>query len=713
MKAPWHALPVLFLLTGPLSAQSVGRLVLPSTMLEESRTQIPPPLRLAVESAVAPMAELPSAVFGAREELRQLQEWNDKGRVPTRGGIVRDLSARQRQRVELGTEMPLEGEVREHAGGVMAARSGGLVWGTRVRVEEAFRLRLHLSDVALPQGARMWVYGTGGEVVGPFGLELKDAKGGLWTPSVEGPEIHLEVELPAGSLARFQVDQTGEILAPWLLTAQWEDTTCYIDGRCVGRDRLGSIDLYRKAVAHLQFASGRFLGFCTGALVNDTDTRTAIPYLLTANHCISEGPEASSLEAFFDYARTSCNGALPTLSRMPRSSGSSIMATGDGSDFTLLRLSRVPPGRVLLGWNASPEALATGVRLNRLSHPRYDQPGALAFPQTYSETTIDANSPTHQSLPRSRFIYSRPSAGGTFSGGSGAPVVLSNGQVVGQLYGAVGNDLSSGCVQSLLVVDGSFATSYPSVRPFLDPPAPCRPGPDHLCLGGNRFRVRVSWQNQFDGSAGSGRPIPRSDVSGFFSFGDPSNVELLVKILDFGSEVKVFWGQLTNLRYQLEVTDTRTGRTETYRNTTGECGGIDQDFSKSTSTSTASSTVAATAPRSVTAAAGTCKTGPNTLCLLDRRFAVELDWRNPFNNTSGVGGAGTLSNITGTFTFGDRSNVELMVKMLNLEDRTAIFWGALSDLEYTLRVTDTTTGVVKTYSNPAGRLCGGIDNNAF
>jgi hypothetical protein len=710
MKAPWHVLPVLLLLAGPLSAQSVDPLVFPSTILEASQT--PPPLGLSAEAAARggadPMAELPSAVFGAREELRQLQEWNDKGRLPTRGGIVRDL---ERHTVELGAEIPPEGEVREHAGGVMVARPGALVWGTRVRVEEAYRLRLHLSGVALPQGARMWVYGSGGDVMGPFGLELKGPDGGLWTPSVEGPEIHLEVELPAGALARFQVDRTGEILAPWLLTTQWEDTSCYIDGRCVGRDRLGAIDLYRKAVAHLQFASGQFLGFCTGALVNDTDTRTAIPYLLTANHCISTAAEASSLEAFWDYARTSCNGALPILSRMPRSSGSSLMATGEGSDVTLLRLSRVPPGRVLLGWNASPEALATGVRLNRLSHPSYEGPEAIAHPQVYSESTIDASSPTHPTLPRSRFIYSRPTSGGTFSGGSGAPVVLSNGQVVGQLYGAAGDDLSSGCVRSLLIIDGSLAASFPTVRPFLDPPAPCRPGPDNLCLLDNRFRVRVSWQNQFDGSAGTGRPIPRSGVSGFFSFGDPSNVELLVKILDFGGEVKVFWGQLTNLRYQMEVTDTRTGRTETYRNTPGECGGIDQDFL--TGMSTGGTAATAAPPRSVTAAAGTCRSGPGTLCLLDRRFAVEVDWRNPGNNTSGVGGAGTISNLTGTFTFGDRSNVELMVKMLNLGDRTAIFWGALSDLEYTLKVTDTTTGVVKTYQNPAGRLCGGLDNNAF
>ena len=83
-----------------------------------------------------------------------------------------------------------------------------------------------------------------------------------------------------------------------------------------------------------------------------------------------------------------------------------------------------------------------------------------------------------------------------------------------------------------------------------------------------------------------------------------------------------------------------------------ECGGIDQDFLTSTSASNSTSSQAATtAPRPVTSAVGTCRSGPSTLCLLDRRFAVEVDWRNPGNNTSGVGGAGALSNITGTFTF--------------------------------------------------------------
>ncbi|HYL04796.1 MAG TPA: hypothetical protein VE075_02085 [Thermoanaerobaculia bacterium] len=42
-----------------------------------------------------------------------------------------------------------------------------------------------------------------------------------------------------------------------------------------------------------------------------------------------------------------------------------------------------------------------------------------------------------------------------------------------------------------------------------------------------------------------------------------------------------------------------------------------------------------------------------------------------------------------------------------------VFFGALSDVEYTLTVTDTATGVVKTYHNPAGRLASVADTSAF
>ena len=42
-----------------------------------------------------------------------------------------------------------------------------------------------------------------------------------------------------------------------------------------------------------------------------------------------------------------------------------------------------------------------------------------------------------------------------------------------------------------------------------------------------------------------------------------------------------------------------------------------------------------------------------------------------------------------------------------------VFFGALSDVEYTVTVTDTATNAVRTYRNAPGTLCGQADTAAF
>lgn len=242
-------------------------------------------------------------------------------------------------------------------------------------------------------------------------------------------------------------------------------------------------------------------------------------------------------------------------------------------------------------------------------------------------------------------------------------------------------------------------------------PSPvCRPGADRLCLVKKRFQVDVEWQNQFNNTSGVGRAVPRTDAAGFFSFGDPSNLELMVKMLDFGDTVKVFWGQLTNLRYRLLITDLKTGQTKSYTNTPGDCGGIDQGAFPGGADAQAS--LKSGLSGIFGQATASCRPGPQQLCL-DNRFLVSVDWRNPGNGTAGQGGAVTLSKVTGAFHFGQASNLELMAKVITQGDRIDFFWGALSDLEYTITVNDTQTGAVKTYSNPAGKYCGGLQVDAF
>ncbi|MCB0394190.1 MAG: hypothetical protein KDD25_06505, partial [Bdellovibrionales bacterium] len=118
----------------------------------------------------------------------------------------------------------------------------------------------------------------------------------------------------------------------------------------------------------------------------------------------------------------------------------------------------------------------------------------------------------------------------------------------------------------------------PPVGDLPPPPTQLVCGNNALCLQNGRFKVYGSFRNQFNGASGTMKVIPSSPIAGYIHFGDPQNIELMVKVVDFGGTFKVFYGQLTNLHFGLYVKDMQTGTVRTYSNTPGDCGGIDQDF---------------------------------------------------------------------------------------------------------------------------------------
>ncbi|HXO26890.1 MAG TPA: hypothetical protein VOA80_06075 [Thermoanaerobaculia bacterium] len=663
--------------------------------------------RIAERYGLAPLAELGNAATAAPDRIEKMRTWNEGHHRPLHNGFERPLPAPRQ--VELSAGLVAAGSVAEHAGGLaIQSAFDKLAWGGMVRVANAFRLRLHLSGVKLPAGARLWVTG-GGQTVGPFGRELIGPDGGLWTPSIAGDEAAVDVELPAAALAGggrfgFTLDKVLELFDLGTVdTAPAQNSTaCNLDASCFTASDFPAIASARHAVAIIYFNDSGEGGQCTGQLLNSSTP--GVPYMLTANHCISTAAGAASLEAFWDYYTPSCNGPIPSEGTLPRSIGATLLATGIAdpqSDFTLMRLNNVPAGRSFLGWNADPGATADGTLLYRLSHP-------LGLSQDFVITKSDSTTEECSGVPRPIFLYSDQVKGGTFGGSSGSAAMLSNGDVVAQLYGGCGSN--DDCSPLQFTVDGAFATSFQSLQTFLQPGAgsgPCKPDKFTLCLMSKRFRVQVAWTNQFDGSSGSGLVIPSTDSTGFFYFTDPSNYELIVKILNFAPVIKVFYGELTDLQFAITVTDTSNGTAKTYRNTPGDCGAIDENAFM-----TAAAAAAAPAAKAIEKR-GTCAPSSSTLCLLDRRFAVQVSWMNQFDGASGTGSQRSLSDQSGLFSFTDPTDVELVMKMVDFGDRTAFFYGALSDLEYDITVHDTIGGSTKTYHNPAGTFCGGLDNTAF
>lgn len=445
---------------------------LPATV---SNPAVPVPHRLALTASALPLVELGPAIAEARAELEEIALWNRSDRYPLRNGFVREISSVHNVRLDsaLVPHARRGAQPIAHDGGLLKiSESGDLVWGTRIRVTGAHRLRLELSRVDLPASAQIWVYGETAERVGPFGTELVSDDGALWTPSVGGESVHLEISIPRQSLNRQWEVTLGGILELFPLDADGEPlanqsmapvaTDCLIDAECVDSSTFDVIESVRHGIALIQYIEGSSAYICTGGLLVDTVISSAIPYFLTANHCIDSQAVASTLEAFWDYYADSCLGSWPDLGSLPRSSGSTLRATDTSADFTLLELSSVPSGRTYLGWTADASAVPQGTALHRISHP-------MGWAQGYSLTTMNTSSQTCSSWPRPSWMYESSYLGGTFGGSSGSPVILEGGYTVGHLTGGCGPNPSDGCDPSNYTVDGAFSQYYSTLSEYLDP----------------------------------------------------------------------------------------------------------------------------------------------------------------------------------------------------------------------------------------------------
>lgn len=110
-----------------------------------------------------------------------------------------------------------------------------------------------------------------------------------------------------------------------------------------------------------------------------------------------------------------------------------------------------------------------------------------------------------------------------------------------------------------------------------------------------------------------------------------------------------------------------------------------------------------------------CPGGETTLCLSLARFCMQVRW----TTSDGRAGAGIPLPITaesGAFWFFTPTNIELAVKVLDgsaVNGNYWMFYGAMTNVEFTLTVTDTRTGRSKVYFNPQGRLESVADTAAF
>jgi hypothetical protein len=121
---------------------------------------------------------------------------------------------------------------------------------------------------------------------------------------------------------------------------------------------------------------------------------------------------------------------------------------------------------------------------------------------------------------------------------------------------------------------------------------------------------------------------------------------------------------------------------------------------------------------------GVCTPSSTVVCLLNNRFQVKIDYVNPFSNPPNQPGTflaarllqGVQNPDTALFGFSSAQAVEVVVRLQDTRPfapRFDVYYGGMTDVGYTVTVTDTQTGTTRQYTNQAGRVGGGVDRTSF
>jgi secreted trypsin-like serine protease len=382
--------------------------------------------------------------------------------TPAEVGVVKPLAINVHLKLADLSTMPEQ----PYMGGLITRSVGQVTWVMRLDALGTGGTRLFIDQCELPDGAAIYLYNSAGDTRGPYQCKL----GGFWTQSIAGEQIYVQVDVPddvSGDIrftlgAMMLLDSSSIAFCP-------QNAPCVEDGSCHGEHEWSEIEKARKAVAHINYIKGASSYMCTGGLLADTDPATSIPYFLTANQCVDSPEVAATVETWFNYQTEICNGACVARPYTSSTLGATLLQHSAVDDHSLLVLDQAPPADAwYLGWTDAPVAYSDGTMLYRLSHPQ-------GSPQAYSTHRVDTTiSPEGfcgtATMPRGAYLFSRNVVGATEDGSSGAPVIQANGQVVGQLFGICGANVTDVCdTTHNATVDGAFAYYYQDIAKWMNP----------------------------------------------------------------------------------------------------------------------------------------------------------------------------------------------------------------------------------------------------
>lgn len=346
----------------------------------------------------------------------------------------------------------------------LATPDGGRIWCASVRSPGALGLRLRISGLDLPPGARLSVHAPHrpDAAAGPYEGNGPRDGASFWTGVLPGEVAQVEIFLPRGvelpgenaaPMSPFVIDTAAHLYRlPGARAYGQREAECHLDVTCY--EAWASTAL---SVARVLFQRDGQSLVCSGTLLNNNSSDDA-PLWLTANHCIATQEQASSAQILWRFQSQTCDGNPPDQFSLPRSDGCTLLVTQVRNDFTLLRIDGVVPrtGVTYAGWSTA--NLASGTPIVSISHPRgtYKR---IAFGTRQSQLLSCASTGLEGGM------QTNWTNGLTEPGSSGSAAFRdSSQQVVGVLSCG---DTDEPCIGTVTDAYGRFSEFYPQIQTFL------------------------------------------------------------------------------------------------------------------------------------------------------------------------------------------------------------------------------------------------------
>jgi hypothetical protein len=193
-----------------------------------------------------------------------------------------------------------------------------------------------------------------------------------------------------------------------------------------------------------------------------------------------------------------------------------------------------------------------------------DEYAQIVPPQNFTGGVVLEATPSHCGFTEAETVAAWESLRGWVAGAPQPSVVTLQGTCLAIDSGG----LASGPCR----IDAGYFIGDLDVR--VRPRDSCDETTTSICLA-NRFEVAADWSDFEDQTGQAKVSSARTAESGSFYFFDPEILELTVKMVDgrgYNGNFWFFYGSLTNVEFNMTVTDTDTGQTRFYQNALGEFG---------------------------------------------------------------------------------------------------------------------------------------------